>query len=167
VEEALRRLQGGEGLPQELSARRENLVKGLSSLVNQLERLTEAYLGGILSLEEYKRRRQANEERQQGLQAQLREVEANARHQLELSGILASLEDFRKRVQEGLATANFEQKRVLVELLIDRVIVTEGEVVIRYVIPTSRESENTRFCLLRTDYFDPKPLLIPMHCFLR
>jgi site-specific DNA recombinase len=153
IEEALSRLQGGEGLPQELTARRENLRKGITSLANQLERLTEAYLGGVLSLEEYKRRRQDNEEHHSGLQAQLREVEANAQHQLELSGLLGSIEDFCKRVKEGLDKASFEQKRELVELLIDRVVVTNGEVEIRYVIPTSRESENRRFCLLRTDYF--------------
>jgi len=161
VEEALQRLQGGEGLPQELNARRENLRKGVNSLVNQLERLTEAYLTGVVGLEEYKRRRQDNQERQQGLQAQLRELEASSQYQLELRGLLTNIADFCNRIKEGLATANFEQKRALVELLIDRVIVSNGEVEIRYVVPTSRESENTRFCLLRTDYFRPVTLLGP------
>ncbi|MDP9382246.1 MAG: hypothetical protein M3Q29_19310, partial [Chloroflexota bacterium] len=41
----------------------------------------------------------------------------------------------------------------LVELLIDRVIVTDGDVEIRYVLPTSPGSEHVRFCHLRTDYF--------------
>jgi hypothetical protein len=40
----------------------------------------------------------------------------------------------------------------LVELLIDRVIVTDGEVEIRYVIPTSSRAEQTCFCHLRLDY---------------
>jgi hypothetical protein len=39
-----------------------------------------------------------------------------------------------------------------VELLIDRVIVTDGEVEIRYVMPTNRASEQVRFCHLRLDY---------------
>jgi hypothetical protein len=39
-----------------------------------------------------------------------------------------------------------------VELLIDRVIVTDEEVEIRYVIPTDPSSEHVRFCHLRTDY---------------
>jgi len=38
-------------------------------------------------------------------------------------------------------------------LLIDRVIVTDAEVEIRYVLPTSPESEHVRFCHLRKDYF--------------
>ena len=53
---------------------------------------------------------------------------------------------------EGLAQAAFEQRRALVELLIDRVIVTDGEVEIRYVMPTDRASEQVRFCHLRLDY---------------
>ncbi len=40
------------------------------------------------------------------------------------------------------------------ELLIDRVIVANGDVEIRYVIPTSPSSEKVRFCHLRSDYFN-------------
>ena len=40
----------------------------------------------------------------------------------------------------------------LVELLIDRVIVTDSEVEIRYVFPTSSKGERQRFCRLRMDY---------------
>ena len=44
------------------------------------------------------------------------------------------------------------RKRELLELLVDRVIVTDGEVEIRYVIPTGPEGEREPFCRLRTDY---------------
>src|SRR3712207_2085941 len=59
---------------------------------------------------------------------------------------------FCARVQQGLAQATFEQKRQLVELLLDRVVVTNEEVEIRYVIPTSPRSETIPFYQLRTDY---------------
>jgi hypothetical protein len=39
-----------------------------------------------------------------------------------------------------------------VELLVDRVIVTDEEVEIRYVIPTDPSSEQVSFCHLRIDY---------------
>ena len=39
------------------------------------------------------------------------------------------------------------------ELLIDRVLVDNGNVEIRYVIPTSPQGETTRFYQLRKDYF--------------
>jgi site-specific DNA recombinase len=57
-------------------------------------------------------------------------------------------------VQASLTNADFEQKRRLVELLIDRVIVTHDEVEIRYVIPMHPRSEHVRFCQWRKDYFD-------------
>jgi hypothetical protein len=43
--------------------------------------------------------------------------------------------------------------RPLIELLIDRVLVTDEAVEIRYVIPTHPRSEHVRFCQLRKDYF--------------
>jgi len=46
------------------------------------------------------------------------------------------------------------QKRELVELLIDCVIVDDAQVEIRYVIPTTEASTHTRFCHLRKDYFN-------------
>ena len=61
---------------------------------------------------------------------------------------------FRARVQHGLDGASFEQRRQLVLLLVDRVVVTDADVEIRYVLPTSPESEHVRFCHLRKDYFD-------------
>lgn len=73
--------------------------------------------------------------------------------QKELAGIQGSVAEFCQRVQAGLGHATFEQKRQLVELLIDRVLVTNGEVEIRYVIPTTPSSEHVRFCHLRSDYF--------------
>jgi len=56
------------------------------------------------------------------------------------------------RVWQGLKQASFEQKRQPVELLIDRVIVSDGEVEIRYVMPTTPSGEQTRFYYLRLDY---------------
>src|SRR3954452_12030689 len=70
----------------------------------------------------------------------------------ELAGLSRSIEDFCQRIRQGLEQASFEQKRHLVELLIDRVIVTDGEVEIRYVMPTSKSSEQIRFCHLYMDY---------------
>jgi len=41
-----------------------------------------------------------------------------------------------------------------VELLIDRVIVNDAQVEIRYVVPTGPKGETTPFCHLRLDYFN-------------
>ena len=77
----------------------------------------------------------------------------DAARRQQLAGVAASLEAFRARVQRGLAGAGFEQRRQLALLLVDRVIVTDADVEIRYVLPTSPESEHVRFCHLRKDHF--------------
>ena len=90
-------------------------------------------------------------------------VEAQTRQQMEVSERCEALTDFCQRVQAGLAEATFEQKRQLVELLVDRVVVTMDEVEIRYVIPTSLRSEHIRFCHLHTDYFYPNFISLHVH----
>jgi len=145
--------QGGQGLPQALLARRENLRKARVSLEQQRERLTDAYLATVLQLEEYQRRRQELDQRLQALAEQTRQLEASVGRQDDLAAMVQSIKAFCERVQQGLTEATFEQRRLLVELLIDRVIVTNEEVEIRYVIPTSPSSEQVHFCHLRLDYF--------------
>ncbi|HLV97349.1 MAG TPA: recombinase family protein [Ktedonobacterales bacterium] len=151
---ALQRAQGGQWLPQALLARRENLRRARVNLEQQRERLTDAYLANVLDLEEYQRRRQGLEQRLQTLAEQVRLLEASVGRQDELAALVQSIKAFCERVQQGLTEATFEQRRLLVELLIDRVIVTDEEVEIRYVIPTSPSSEQVRFCHLRLDYFN-------------
>jgi site-specific DNA recombinase len=161
IAQALERAHAGHWLPQELQARCENLRRGHVSLQQQLERLTEAYLGGVIPLPEYQRRRGDLEQRQAALVRQEEELQRQAHRLHEAAGLASSVEAFCQRVHASLETATFDQKRQLVELLIDRVIVTGDEVEIRYVIPTSERSEHIRFCHLRLDYFCAPDLIHP------
>jgi site-specific DNA recombinase len=134
--------------------------QGLSPLAHterQRERLLEAYLGGVLELAELERKRKELGGRADALLAQERQLEASARERTELAAIADSIAEFCEQVRAGLAEATFEQKRRLVELLIDRVIVSEEEVEIRYVVPTSPEGPHQPFCHLRTDYLYSGP----------
>src|SRR4051812_37545559 len=62
----------------------------------------------------------------------------------------SSIGEFCRRVRQGLDKASFEQRRALIELLVDRVIVADGEVEIRYVMPTDRASEQVRILLAKS-----------------
>jgi site-specific DNA recombinase len=150
---AVARAHGGAWLPQELLARRETLRRAQVHLSQQLERLTDAYLRAVIPLDEYERRRRDLEQRVQALAGQEELLRNDTQRQQQLACVAASLEAFRARVRHGLAEATFEQRRQLVMLLIDRVVVTDADVEIRYVLPTSSESEHVRFCQLRKDYF--------------
>lgn len=159
---ALERAHGGHWLPQELQARREQLRRGQAHLEGQIERLTQAYLAGVIALPEYQRRRPELDQKIQTLAAQAQQLDAHVDRTAELAGLVTSITAFCQRVQSGLAQATFEQKRLLVELLIDRVVITNDEVEIRYVIPTSKAGEHIRFCHLRKDYFNhPSRPIIP------
>ena len=88
------------------------------------------------------------------LLAREREVAAEGERLVQVSAIAQSTTQVLNGLRVGLGQASSEQRRQLVELLIDRVVVTDGQVEIRYVIPTTDHSTKTRFCHLRTDYFD-------------
>ncbi len=145
--------------------RRDNLRKGIAGLAQQLDRLTDAYLHTVIPLAEYERRRHELEQKSQALAEQERALLTQIDRQREVAGLMPSIEAFCQRIQQGLAQTTFEHKRELVLLLVDRVIVTDGDVEIRYVIPTSPASEHVRFCHLRTDYFvnpsRPMPIQLP------
>ena len=157
IRQALERAQEGQWVPQELQARREQVRQGRLQLEQQRERLTDAYQSGVLPLAEYQRRRQAVEQQMGVLDRQAQQIASQVEQQQELAGVMVSIEAFCQRVQAGLENATFAQKRQLVELLIDRVIVTNGDVEIHYVIPTSPSSEYVRFSHLRTNYLHRLP----------
>jgi site-specific DNA recombinase len=152
IAHAMKRARGGYWLPQELQARQTNLRRGRAALGQQLERLTDAYLAGVIPLPEYERRRRDADNRLQALDRQEHELEQDAERQDETAGLAAHAEAFCQRVREGLAGADFDRKRGLLELLVDRVIVTDGSVEIRYVVPTSPNGEREPFWRLRSDY---------------
>lgn len=152
ISQAMERAHGGHWLPQELRARREHLEQALSNVDKQIARLTEAYLAEVIPLTEYKRRRAALEVKREGVETLQSQLTAQVDQSAHLSQAISSVEDFCQRVSQGLDTASFQQKRQLVELLIDRVIVNDEKVEIRYAIPLTPDSETIRFCHLRSDY---------------
>jgi site-specific DNA recombinase len=157
IRQALERAQGGAWAPQEAQARRENMRKAIKQLEQQIERLTQAYLAEVVGLEEYGRRRQEIERQLEAQRGHQQLLARQMAQQHDLAQMTAQIESFCTRVQQGLAQATFEQKRQLVELLLDRVVVTDEEVEIRYVIPTSPRSETIPFYQLRTDYCGTLP----------
>jgi hypothetical protein len=69
-----------------------------------------------------------------------------------VAALSQGIEAFCQRLQPTLDQLTFAQRRQLVELLIDRVIVNDTQVEIRYVVPTGPKGETTPFCHLRLDY---------------
>ena len=112
----------------------------------------EAYLAEVIALSEFERKRDELSRKQQALRTQRTQLEATFVQRIELSGVAAAIEEFCTQVRPVLENATFDHRRHLVELLIGRVIVTEDQVEIRYVIPTQPDASHVPFSQLCTDY---------------
>jgi site-specific DNA recombinase len=153
VAQAVERAHSGAWVPGELRRRQATLRSVRASVARQRQRLLEAYLAEVIDLNTFQRQDQTLGQQEADLLAREREVAAQGERLAGLSAIARSMTAVLEQLRVGLGQAGFEQRRQLVELLIDRVVVTDGQVEIRYVIPTTDHSAKTRFCHLRTDYF--------------
>ena len=151
---ALGRARGGAWLPQELHARQATIRQALGQLGRQQQRLLDAYLAEVIGLAELERKREELDRRQATLLAQQRQLDAAAEQRLELQAVADGIEAFCRTVRAALATATFLQRRQLAELLIDRAVVTDNQVEIRYVLPTTPDGPHRPFCQLRKDHLD-------------
>lgn len=154
--EALQRARTGAWLPETVQQQHASIRTAHKSLERQQERLLDAYVAGLLDLAAFEKRQRGLADRMAELAARERELLAQGQRLLDTAEILASMTEVCARLRQNLEAATFEQRRELVELLIDRVVVTDDDVEIRYAVPTTEGSLHTRFCQLRQDYLhDP------------
>ena len=156
----LQRAQGGAWLPQALQARQRTLREALAQLERQHTRLLDVYLAEVIGREEFERKRHELTQTEQSMRQQVRQIEAQAHQQVDILALSHGIEAFCHRLGPTLDQLPITQRRQLVELLIDRVIVNDGQVEIRYVVPTGPKGETTPFCHLRLDYLDRPALHI-------
>src|SRR2546426_11391649 len=152
----LERAQMGAWLPQALQARRQTLRDVLAQLERQQARLLDLHLAEVIERAEFERKRQEVRQTQHGLTQQLRQLDTQAQQHVNVAALAQGIEALCQRLHPTLDNLTFAQRRQLVELLIDRVIVNDAQVEIRYVVPTGPKGETTPFCHLRLDYLDPK-----------
>ena len=121
----LERAQMGEWLPQALQARRQTLRDVFAQLERQQARLLDLYLAEVIEREEFERKRKEVAQTQHGLTQQLRQLDAQAQQHVDVAALAQGIEAFCRRTQPTLDNLTFVQRRQLVELLIDRVIVND------------------------------------------
>jgi site-specific DNA recombinase len=120
------------------AGRREE-VRKLEAQIKRLEReegrLIDAYQAEVISLEELGQRRRGVVQRRQGLIKQREQEERLRREASSARAVLADLTAFCERVRSRLDGATLAEKQEILQLLVERVIVGEGTLEIRHVIP--------------------------------
>ncbi|HSF34084.1 MAG TPA: recombinase family protein [Candidatus Tectomicrobia bacterium] len=149
----LERAQMGEWLPQARQARRQTLRDVLAQLERQQARLLDVSLAEVIEREEGERKRKEVAQSQQGFRQQLRQLDVQAPQHVHTAALAQGIETFCQRTLPTSDKLTFAQRRPRVALLMDRVIVNDTQVAIRYVVPTGPKGETTPFWHWRLDYF--------------
>src|SRR6516162_2423453 len=140
-----RRLQGSETRPnQEV----QHLDKLVSNVKKMISRLIDAYGDGLLHKSEFEPRISAARERLAKLEAEYRQRIGEAAQEAELRLVIGQLEEFARRVSQGLKEPDWETRREVVRALVKKVEIDEQEVRIVYrVSPSPFERGPQQGCL--------------------
>ncbi len=128
----------------QVKSERVKLQQSLRQLQQQTERLLDAYQRGAISIEELRARRERVDSSKATLEKRDQELAAQELDRERLGKIGDDLVAFAKTLRSGIDTLDFAGRRRLVELLIDRVVVTGDHVAIEHVIPLSGRFGNLR-----------------------
>ncbi|MBV8678789.1 MAG: recombinase family protein [Planctomycetaceae bacterium] len=129
-----RRLQGSETGPnQEV----QHLGKLVSNVKKMISRLIDAYGDGLLDKSEFEPRISAARERLAKLEAEYRQRISEAAQEAELRLVIGQLEEFARRVSQGLQEPDWDTRREVVRALVKQVEIDEQEVRIVYRVSPS------------------------------
>jgi site-specific DNA recombinase len=129
-----RRLQGSETGP---SQEVEHLSKLISNIKKMISRLIDAYGDGLLDKSEFEPRISAARERLAKLDDEHRQRIGEATQEAELRLVIGQLEEFARRVSQGLQEPDWDTRREIVRALVRMVEIDEQEVRIVYRVSPS------------------------------
>lgn len=137
----------------QLQKRNEIVKQNLEQILTQEKRLLDAYLAEVITFEEFSSKRDEIASKKSSLEQQQRQIQAQKETKVELEKISHWLRIFCQDISDQLDKMDLEQRRYIMKLLIDRVVVDDEQVEIRYAIPTSEAGKKNFFCHLRLRYF--------------
>jgi site-specific DNA recombinase len=137
LQDAVQRFRVSWLSSEERQTHRRDLRRRRAQLQRRIERLVDAYQAEAVTLDELQQRRTQLETRVAEVAREEQVLDAESVQRDHLQTVAARVEDFREAISAGLEHADFDQRRALVELLVDRVVVDGADVEIRYVIPLS------------------------------
>jgi site-specific DNA recombinase len=122
------------GSPRERAADQQ-LRARLDRIARADKRLLDAYEAGAINLAELSGRRQHLAEERCGLERQQQERDRMRQQHAQAETVRTNLEAFCTRICGRLDEATFADKQAILQLVIERIIVGNGRLEIRHVIP--------------------------------
>jgi Site-specific recombinases, DNA invertase Pin homologs len=105
----------------------------------QIQRLIDVYQMEIITLKELETRKGSIEQKILQLQEQIRDIKSAEKKEIDYKKIFDNIEAFCSAVKQGIENASFEDKRKIIELLVEEVVVTNGKVEIAHIIPLEKK----------------------------
>jgi site-specific DNA recombinase len=153
-EDLARWLQEPEQLATQLEAQRDKvrtvleayateqrrLAREMRSLTQAIERLVDAYQAGAIPLEELRARRERLEESKRQCQERIAQAEQEHQQAHAQQHVVDELRQLKERLHRGLERCTWEDRRAIVELLVEKVEVAEPKLVVHYIVPLGRGS---------------------------
>ena len=113
------------------------IERQLKTSDREIQRLIDAYQASAITLEELQERRRQIEDHGRHLQARRDEINRQHSEREQELRLLQGLDAFCDGMRDKLTDPPFETRRGVLRLVIDQVIVEEGRLVIRHVVPTA------------------------------
>lgn len=108
----------------------------------QVQRLIDAYQSGLIHKPELAQRRNKLEERIQSLEAQQREAERRREQENQQQKLAENVQGLCDALRRGIEDATFDDRRRVVRLLVEDVVVKENDVTLRHIIPVTKITAN-------------------------
>ena len=120
------------------AAEQRRLAREMKALTQGIERLVDAYQAGAISIEELRARRERFEENKQKCQARIAHAERQYQQAHAQQQVVDELRQLKERLHRGLERCTWEDRRAIVELLVEKVEVAAPKLVVHYIVPLGR-----------------------------
>ena len=115
----------------------KRLEKRLRKLKDQRKRLLDAYQEGLISKDDLA-------ERQNPMLKEMETIESRLREETVLQATELSLEEFTQQIERALNSSDFDLRREVIRLLIERIVVKDDALVVEHIVPTTNQNFKLR-----------------------
>jgi site-specific DNA recombinase len=137
---------GEKPSPQDEPGEKDRLEGRVRTLDRQRERLLDLFLEEQLDKPTYQQRTQRLQEEKLALQQRLTHYAQQERLELSKQSMMLNFEQYCQRVLANLTDPSLQQKQEIIRLLVDHVVVGQGEIVIKHIIPADDDCRLRPLC---------------------